>query len=141
MTATGTRVRAERRQRRLDKKRREALPLFAAAGDATLDSIAPLPTVSVLEQEERQRQARTCASALKRQRMSLRSWLRYRAIAERYITGDQVRAMETYCRNVLPDSMEYRADYWWQMLCECGLIAGKGRLTPTAAMWRRGTGE
>jgi|LSQX01.3.fsa_nt_gb hypothetical protein len=133
----GAPVRAERRQRRIDKRRREALPLFAALGEDVLESVAPLPTVSELERQERWYQAAAGASALRREIVALRSWLRHRALAEQYFTMDQIAMMEQYCR-IFPSDPAYRADYWRSVCCECALIEGKGRLLPTSRnVWRR----
>lgn len=129
-------VRAARRQRRMDRRRRRELPLFAAAGDAVLDSIAPLPTVEELVDQGRRYQISAYAGHLRRLKMGIDGWLRYRAIVEPYVTMDQIAYMESYCRRTYP-SHEYRGGYYSALACELGLIEGLGRLSQTPAMLRR----
>lgn len=129
-------VRAERRQRRMDRKRRRELPLFAAAGDQVLDSVAPLPTVEALVEAGRRYQISAYVGHLRLLKHNIDGWLRYRAAVEPYVTMDQIAYMEGYCRRTYP-SHEYRGGYYRALACELGLIAGPGRLSQTPAMLRR----
>jgi hypothetical protein len=133
-----TEQRAERRQKRLDKKRREALPLFATS-EQVLESVQPLPQADAIRRELLDGSAKTQAMILRHLKVSITSWMHYRQIAERYITLDQIAYMETYCRNTLPPyrtAPEYRADYWRHMLRAFGLEVGEVSIQPTARMIR-----
>ena len=114
--------RAIRRQKRFDRKRKAALPLFATQPEV-LDSVAPLPSVAALREEERIRHSAVRAQDLRRLQLGLSGWLRSRACAEMYFTMPQIAHMEAYCRRTYP-SFEYnpacRADYWYCLLRELG---------------------
>jgi len=132
-----TEQRAQRRQKRLDKKRREALPLFATS-EQVLESVQPLPQVDAIRAELLDGIAKTQAMILRHLKVSIISWMHYRQIAERYITMDQIAAMETCCREVLPGYARapvYRADYWHQILRAMGLLPGEPQLCRTRRMY------
>lgn len=111
-------VRAKRRVKRLDKKRREALPLFAT-DDAVLDSVAPLPTQGETERFMRQCRSRTYATVLCIRKLHIDQWMAKRRIAEQYLTLDQVRYMEQHYPPTWP--RDYRGSWWRMMLREMGV--------------------
>jgi hypothetical protein len=115
--------RAERRQKRLDQRRQEAMPLFATV-PAVLESVAPLPSVDALQREQLGREQQVRAMHLRRTKMSLDVWLRWRGVCERYIGMEQVRHCESYCRRLYPSyrwEPGYRADYWHRLARDLGL--------------------
>lgn len=105
------RVKAERRQRRLEKRRAKEMPLFVAAGIA--DAIQPIPSVAEIEDENRRRAALVRAADLRRVQDNLRSWLRHKALCSQYISTAEVNRLEAYARHTYPGGCwEYRADMW-----------------------------
>lgn len=112
-------TKAERRQKRLIKRRAEAMPLFEAAGIA--DDIQPIPEVSEIESWYRRQAMATYAHALRRERDSLRDWATYRGMAEGYLSFDQVRHMERESARIYPSAPLYRASYWRCFLLVVGL--------------------
>ena len=111
-------VRAKRRVKRLDKKRREALPLFAT-DEAVLDSVAPLPSLADTERFMRQRQANVFATVLRVRRLKIDHWIAQRRIAERYLTLDQIQHIEVHYPRTWP--ADYRSERWRMMLQEMGV--------------------
>jgi len=115
------RTKAERRQKRLIARRDEAMPLFVAAGIA--DEIQPIPDVPEIERYYRRECAAVCAMLLRQRRDGLRDWVRYRAVAEEYVTPDQMHRMEAQSQRTYPGDPGYRADYWRRFLGALGLWA------------------
>jgi hypothetical protein len=112
-------TKAERRQQRLRKRRQEAMPLFEAAGIA--DDIQPIPEIPEIESWYRRQAMVTYASALRRERDSLRDWVVYRGMAEEYLTFDQVQRMEHESARIYPSDPLYRGSYWRRFLLAVGL--------------------
>lgn len=112
-------VLAQRRQKRLQKRRQEATPLFVATGVA--DAVEPIPTVREIEDWYRRQAMVTYAHALRRERNSLRDWTIYRGMAEEYLSFDQVRHMERESARIYPSAPLYRASYWRRFLLAMGL--------------------
>lgn len=128
--------RAERRQKRLDKRRRDELPLFATS-EQVLESVQPLPQADAIRRELLDGSAKTQAMILRHLKVSITTWTHYRQIAERYITLDQIAYMETCCRETLPPyrtAPEYRADYWRHFVRALGLEAGPVSVERTRRM-------
>lgn len=130
--------RTVRRQKRLDKRRREELPLFAT-DEALLDSVQPLPRTEEIEQFLVHNEVSARARNLRVLKMGLDSWIEYRLIAERYITIDQVAVIESECRRIYPPcetNPSYRADHWQHILRALQLLPGAAQLGRTHRMWR-----
>ena len=77
-------TRAARRVARLDKKRREALPLFAATG--TIDAVVPLPSEERVEAQYVWTECNVRAKDLRRLQRDLLGWLYWR-MACKHITA------------------------------------------------------
>ena len=116
-------TRAARRVARLDKRRREALPLFAATG--TIDAVVPLPSEEKVDAEYLWMECNVRAKQLIMLRNSLLSWLYYRMVCERVLPWEEIQSGEEYCRRVLPHNPVYRADYWHRRARALGL-EGRG---------------
>ena len=113
-------TRAARRVARLDKKRREALPLFAATG--TIDAVVPLPSEERVEADYIWMECNVRAVQLKMWRDNLRLWIHYRRLCETVMSLDEVREAESYCRRVYPmDHFSYRVSYWMKRAQAFGL--------------------
>jgi hypothetical protein len=111
----------ERRQRRLDKRRREELPLFAAAGDMVLSSVAPLPTTEQIEQQYQRWEQEFAArqGRMERFRQQMREqWHRARELAGRYITSEQIEHIDGHIWRVFPPDPVYGADHWSHLLAD-----------------------
>jgi len=114
-------ARAAARVKRLDSRRRTELPLFAQAGGALLDSVAPLPAVDEVLGDLLHRHQAVRAMLLHNRLYSLHGWLRFRRLAEQYLTMVQIRYMELYCRRTYPTDPGYRVDYWRRMCAWLGI--------------------
>lgn len=115
-----TTTRGQKRIARLDKKRKAAMPLFAAAG--VLDAIAPLPSEEKVEVDYKWSECNVRASQLKMWRDNLRLWAHYRRLCETVMSLDEVREAESYCRRVYPvDHFSYRVNYWIKRAQALGL--------------------
>lgn len=110
---------AKRRQKRLEKRRDEAMPLFVATGVA--DAVEPIPTVREIEVWYRRKDASVFARVLGRERDSLRDWVTYRALAEHYLSIDQVQHMERESARIYQNNTLYRGGYWRSFLLVVGL--------------------
>jgi len=113
-----TAKRASARIQRLDKRRREELPLFAT-DQAVLDSVAPLPSVDETTRFLYRQQASACAMVLRVRKLCLDQWFAQRRIAEQYLTLDQVRYMEAHYPATWP--RDYRSDWWRMVLRDLGV--------------------
>jgi len=111
---------AQERQGRLDKRRREAMPLFATA-PAVLDELAPLPTVDDLLRQKQRIEQDVRARHLRMLQRSLAGWVTWRGLVARYITPDQVRHCEAWCRRIYPPDPLYRHSYWHTLARDLGL--------------------
>ncbi len=116
---------AERRRRRLDKRRRTELPLLAATG--TLDTVAPLPTIEeVLDWYKRlsdyiaEKHAQS-AAYVTAERAKLC------AAAERYLSIDQINHVNAYITRVYPPTDEYWIGHWDNLLTELGALGVEAR--------------
>lgn len=89
-------TRAARRVARLDKKRREALPLFAATG--TIDAVVPLPSEEKVEADYVWSECNVRAKDLRRLQRDTLSWLYWRMVCERVMPWEEIQAEEAYCR-------------------------------------------
>ena len=112
-------TRAARRVARLDKKRREALPLFAATG--TIDAVVPLPSEERVEAQYVWTECNVRAKDLRRLQRDTLSWLYWRMVCERVLPWEEIQAGEAYCRRVLPHDPVYRADHWHRRARRMGL--------------------
>ena len=116
MTAT----RAQKRIARLDKKRTEAMPLFAATG--VIDAVAPLPSEEKVEADYLWMECNVRAQQLHMWAAGLRAWAYYRRVCEAVMSMDEVREAESYCRRVYPaDHFSYRVSYWLKRAQALGL--------------------
>lgn len=113
-----TAKRASARIQRLDRRRREELPLFAT-DQAVLDSVAPLPSADDAARFVRRQQAGACATHLRILKLHIDQWIRMRGIAEQYLTLDQVQYMEAHYPSTWP--RDYRAAWWRMRLQELGV--------------------
>ena len=111
-------TRARARRKRQDKKRREALPLWAT-NETLLDQVAPLAEVPEIERQLLAMDTQSRASDLRRWAHNLRTWADHRALCAQYITPDQVKAIEDYARRAYPS--DYRASLWVNLAIALGL--------------------
>lgn len=117
-----TAQRAERRVKRLQKRAEQELPLFAQVGMA--HEIAHVPTVDKAARELLAMARGVRVAHLRRLRTAITAWARWRAVAERYFSMEQIAHMEGYCRRVFPSRVYapiYRAEYWHQLCRELGI--------------------
>jgi hypothetical protein len=114
-------TRAARRVARLDKKRREALPLFAATG--TIDAVVPLPSEDKVEANYVWMECNVRAQQLRMWQAGIREWAYYRRLCETVMTMDEIRAGESYCRRVYPlgAHFSYRVTFWLKRARDLGL--------------------
>lgn len=119
--------RAQERVRRLDSRRREALPLWAT-NEQVLEQLAPLPSVETAAISLLTLQRQAMAAALRRQRDILRSLIVHRELCARYISASEIVRMERYARRAYP-SVEYIPGVYVNLAfglgirCECDTCA------------------
>lgn len=119
----------ERRQRRLDKRRRSELPLFAASGDTVLDSVTPLPTTEQIYQQyaDWDQEFKAWQERMEQFRQQMRDRQeRARGVARHYISEDQVEHIDTHIRRMYPSDPVYGAEHWSHLLADLLDVPYKG---------------
>lgn len=115
---------ATRRQARLDKRRRNELPLFA--GTPLLDELQPLPTVpEIVTWYEQIREYHEAKSAEMRRRERL-DYLRWLKLATRYLTIQQMAHIDSWAWRTYP-TQEYVTCHWYEFLIELGAFGAGPR--------------
>lgn len=118
---------AVRRRARLDKRRREELPLLAAAGDAVLNSVAPLQSVQGIKADYERWRADLAERLQKGTRRNFEELTRLHELAARYLTEDEVLRIDAYVRRVFPPALVYEVDYWRRLLLGLGAFGVEKR--------------